>query len=215
MPVEGFMTESTGWAALEGALVEAQVLGLVGSGPVRRHVTHARGFAEVVGEPSEGRMLDIGSGGGIPGLVLALEWPSSSWVLLDGRARSTEFLVTTVEHLGLGERVSVVEGRAEVVAHDPAHRGAYELVVARGLAGPAVTAECAAGFLHGGGRLVVSEPPGSSGDRWQPSGLAALGMELEQVRSAREARYAVIRQVTGCADRFPRRTGIPAKRPLF
>lgn len=209
------MTEGPGWAGLERALVEAQVLGLVGSGPVRRHVTHARGFAEVVGEPSGDRMLDIGSGGGIPGLVLALEWPSSSWALLDGRARSTEFLAATVERLGLGGRVSVLEGRAEVVAHDPAHRGAYEVVVARGLAGPAVTAECAAGFLRVGGCLVVSEPPGSRGDRWRPSGLAALGMELEQVRSAGGPRYALIRQRDECADRFPRRTGIPAKRPLF
>lgn len=204
-----------GEARLTELLVEAQELGLVGPGPVDRHVAHARGFAEAVGEEPAGGLVDLGSGGGIPGLVLALVWPSTSWVLVDGRARSASFLAGAVESLHLQDRVRVIEGRGEVLGRMPEHRGRHEVVVARGLAVPAATAECAAGFLVPGGRLVVSEPPGSSGDRWEREGLHSVGMEFESVATSNDAGYAILRQVSPCPSRYPRRTGIPTKRPLF
>ncbi|MFN2608312.1 MAG: RsmG family class I SAM-dependent methyltransferase [Acidimicrobiales bacterium] len=160
--------------------------------------------------------MDLGSGGGLPGLVLATGWRESSWVLLDGRLRSTRFLRQAVDELGLGPRVRVVEGRAEVVARSEEHRGRYCVVVARGLGPPAVTAECAAGFLAPGGRLVVSEPPGSAGERWPTAGLSPLGLAfIRVVEDAGGGGYALLAQVEPCPDRFPRRPGIPAKRPLF
>lgn len=190
---------------------------LLGPGPVAPQIEHAVGFGQAAGGPPAGLALDLGSGGGIPGLVLAVEWPDSRWVLVDGRARSAGFLREAVAELGLEARVTVREARAEVAGHDLALRGRVALVVARGVGGPAVTAECAAGFLAVGGTLVVSEPPESSGSRWPAEGIAALGLGPAVVveSSAGGYRYAVLSQVTPCPDRFPRRVGIPGKRPLF
>ena len=197
-------------------LERARERGLLGPGPVETHLRHARGFAEAAAGPPPGLALDLGSGGGIPGLVLAVEWPTTAWVLLDGRARSTRFLAEAVDRLALEERVRVVEARAEEAARDPGLRGSAWLVVARGLGRPAVTAECAAGFLVAGGRLIVSEPPASTGARWSSSALAGLGLgPVRVVEGAAGHAYALAEQVASCPDRYPRRVGIPAKRPLF
>lgn len=159
--------------------------------------------------------LDLGSGAGLPGLPLALLWPESRWTLVDAGGRRVEFLAAAVDALGIGDRVRVVEGRAEELARREELRGRFDLVVARGFGPPAVTAECGAGFLAVGGRLVVSEPPGGRPDRWPAAGLAALGMEPAATVEAGGASYAVVRQGAPCPDRYPRRVGIPAKRPLF
>ena len=124
---------------------------MLGPGPVAPQIAHALAFGTVA-SPA----LDLGSGGGLPGLVLAEADPDSTWVLLDSRSRSVVFLREAVATLGLGDRVEVLEARAEDAGRALSHRGRYHLVVARGFAPPAVTAECAAPLLVAGGRLVVS-----------------------------------------------------------
>jgi 16S rRNA (guanine527-N7)-methyltransferase len=135
--------------------------------------------------------------------------------LVDAGRRRLDFLAEAVGVLGLDDRVEVVGGRAEELAQDPRLRGRFDLVVARGFGPPAVTAECGAGFLAVGGRMVVSEPPGGRPDRWPPEGLEVLGLVPAVTAEAEGASYQVLHQVSGCPDRFPRRTGIPSKRPLF
>lgn len=201
--------------ALLEVLGLARERGLLGPGEVETHVAHALGFGEAAGGQPQGPALDLGSGGGIPGLVLAAEWPDSEWLLLDGRARSTRFLTEAVGRLGLEKRVRVIEARAEVAGHDPALRGSIHLVVARGLGSPAVTAECGAAFLRPTGHLVVSEPPGSTGSRWSSSALVELGLSPASVVEGAGYGYAVLEQVAACPARYPRRVGIPVKRPLF
>ncbi len=201
---------------LIAVLRDAQGLGLVGPGPLEAHLEHARGFADVLGDEPAGRVVDLGSGAGIPGLMLAIGWPSSRLVLLDGRARSAAFLREAVTRLGLGNRVSVVEGRAELVAHDPMYRASVQVVVARSVAVPAAVAECAAGLLVPGGLLVVSEPPASNASRWDSTGLARLGMgRARLVETAGKLHFSLIDQQLPCPPDFPRRTGVPARRPLF
>lgn len=208
--------------ALSAVLEESQARGFLGPGPVEAHVVHARGFAAspVVGTPQ--RFLDLGSGGGVPGLVLAmLVWPSAEVVLLDAGERRCEFLAWAAVELGVADRVAVRRGRAEEAGRDAALRGGFDLVVARSFAGPGVTAECSAPFLQVGGRLVVSEPPATeAGDgvpeapRWPVEGLAELGLR-PLARWASPFTYQALEQVTPCPQRYPRRTGVPAKRPLF
>jgi 16S rRNA (guanine527-N7)-methyltransferase len=65
-----------------------------------------------------------------------------------------------------------------------------------------------------GGRLVVAEPPEAAPDRWDADGLAQLGLTLGPRRDVPSAMQLLV-QVRLCPDRFPRRTGVPAKRPLF
>lgn len=89
-------------------------------------------------------------------------------------------------------------------------------MVARGFGPPAVTAECAAPLLAEGGRLTVSEPPEPPPDRprWPPEGLAELGLALGPEWHV-PFHYRSFVQVERCPDRYPRRVGVPAKRPLF
>jgi 16S rRNA (guanine527-N7)-methyltransferase len=157
--------------------------------------------------------VDLGSGGGLPGLPLALLWPGTSWILVEAGTKRAAFLREAVGRLDLTDRVEVAARRAEEAGRS-ALRGAAECVVARSFGPPAVTAECAAPLLKVGGTLVVAEPPGGDPDRWDPEGLTLLG--LSPGRSVtRPTAYQVLIQETPCPARFPRRTGIPNKRPLF
>ena len=211
------------------------------------HVAHATGFAEAVErlrnadgvDPAPPAFVDVGTGGGIPGLVLAARWPQSSGVLLDANEARTGALRTLVARLGWEGRIRVVRARAEVAGRDPGLRGRFPVAVARGFGAPPVVAECAAPLLEEGGLLVVSEPPfeprtsvadgtvgGSPGgtgtwgpgawdrSRWPPAALAALGLRSERWHH-HDFGYQLLRQDTLCPARFPRREGIPAKRPLW
>jgi 16S rRNA (guanine527-N7)-methyltransferase len=196
-------------------------LGFLGPGSVRVHVDHAAGFATgVAGAPAQ--FLDLGSGGGVPGLVLAQWWPGSRAVLLDARERRCGFLREAVRELELDGRVVVVWARAEEAGHRDYMRGAFDLVVARGFGSPAVTAECGAPFLCVGGMLAVSEPPddddtGDPGDpsgRWPAGALARLGLAVG-TSWTNGFRYQALDQFEPCPERYARNPGVPAKRPLF
>ena len=198
-------------AALHEALANARALGFLGPGPVEGHIAHALRFAMALGERFTGPALDLGAGGGVPGLVLAHYHPAMPWVLLDSSQRRTAFLRSAAERLGLTE-VEVITERAEEVARDAAHRGRYPLVVARGFGAPAVTAECGAPLLVVGGHLAVSEPPGGAPERWPGTGLDLLG--LRNVEST-DAGIWIGQLSRAPGGRYPRRTGVPTKRPLF
>lgn len=202
---------------LAEVVAEAQRLGFIGKGSVSSAIEHARGFAAGVdGQP--GRVLDLGSGGGLPGLVLAAEWSTARVTLLDSQQRRCAFLRKAVDGLDYDDRVEVVEARAESAGQQARLRGRYDVVTARGFGRPAVTAECGAPFLRVGGLLVVSEPPGR-GDvddvsRWPASGLRLLGLGIGS-GWVTEFRYRSLVQMEPCPARYPRRVGVPAKRPLF
>jgi 16S rRNA (guanine527-N7)-methyltransferase len=209
-------------AALEVVLERSRRLGFLGPGSLRVQMDHALGYAQGFPSPPH-RFLDLGSGGGVPGLVLALRWPAAEGVLLDASARRCAFLAESVAQLGCRSRVRVVRARAEEAGRRADLRGTFAAVVARGFGPPAATAECGAPFLAVGGRLVVSEPPGGGGDelprdetadRWPPDGLAALGLTRGDAWRSRFGYQSLVLQRT-CPDRFPRRNGVPAKRPLF
>ncbi|HEX2039662.1 MAG TPA: RsmG family class I SAM-dependent methyltransferase [Acidimicrobiales bacterium] len=191
---------------------EARRLGFLGPGPVEAHVVHALGFGATGEAPAT--LVDLGSGGGVPGLVLLALWSSSAGVLLDSSERRTAFLRSAVRALGWQDRVEVLCARAEEAGRDPVRRGKAGLVVSRGFGPPAVAAECAAPLLVVGGRLVVSEPP-EDAPRWPAEPLAGLGLRAEGAVLAHGSRFQVLRQVAPCPDAYPRRVGLPAKRPLW
>ena len=196
-------------------LEEARALGFLGPGPVVAHLVHALGFATAGGGPPAGPALDLGTGAGVPGLALALLWPGSDWTLLDASERRTAFLSEAVAALELGGRVEVVRGRAEDAGRERGRRGRYVLVVARSFGPPAVVAECGCPLLAVGGRMVVSEPPDGETRRWPQGPLADLGVAVGPKARTSGGTYQVLDQVVACPDRYPRRSGIPAKRPLF
>lgn len=195
-------------------LEEGRSLGFLGPGPVAPQIEHARAFLESLG--SQARILDLGSGGGVPGLVLALALPAAEFVLLDSNQRRCAFLQSAIEKLDIADRTRVVTGRAEELARDPELRGNFDSVVSRSFGPPAVTAECAIGFMSGPGSvLLISEPPESDPGRWPERGLQLLGLQLGARKTQEQATIQAFTMVTSCSEKYPRRVGIPTKRPLF
>lgn len=152
-------------AALHEVLLRAQRLGTLGDRPIDEVINHARQFcAGLVGVT--GRVLDMGTGAGVPGLVIAVDRPDLELVLVDRRATRMDELSRAVTSLGVGDRVTVLTADMDDLARDPKHRGCYSAVVSRGFGPPDVTARAARPMLKNGGVLVVSEPPQPDPARW-------------------------------------------------
>ena len=197
------------------ALESAQEWGFLGPGPVQAHIDHAAAFWDAWESwrtDAPAAVLDLGSGGGVPGLVLLAHWGVRT-VMLDAMRRRTRFLEEVLREPDAPVGGEVWTGRAEVLGRQPDAEEAFDLVTARSFAPPAVTAECAARFLRVGGALIVSEPPDDV-DRWPATGLAELG--LRRRATLREPYgVAVLVKDTPTSARYPRRVGVPQKRPLF
>ncbi len=187
---------------------------------VHEQIDHALGFVATTetvlgGQPTSA--VDMGTGGGVPGLVLHSCWPACRLVLMDGNQRRTEFLSEEVAGWDSSSVIEVVRGRAEELGRDARYRQQFEVVTARSFGKPSVTAECGSPFLELGGVMVVSEPPEEDVEgRWPQEGLSELGM-TRRSRSRFDDRfsYQLLYKSVETAERFPRRVGIPTKRPLF
>jgi 16S rRNA (guanine527-N7)-methyltransferase len=202
------------------ALTRSFELGFLGSMPIDDQIDHALGFVAVLetclGGPP-GSVIDLGTGGGVPGLVLLSCWPDTRVVLMDASERRSEFLSETLETWTVTGHGEVIRGRAEELGHQGGLREQFDAVTSRSFGIPALTAECGSSFLRPGGWMAVSEPPDvGAEERWPQDGLALVGMERkETVRAAGRFGYQLLHKVSGIEDRFPRRIGIPAKRPIF
>jgi 16S rRNA (guanine527-N7)-methyltransferase len=183
-------------------------------------VRHAEAFAAaaealVGGEP--GDVVDLGSGGGVPGLVLAQRWPGARVQLVDSSVRRCAWLRGAVERLGR-PGCRVVEGRAEDLARDERFRAVADLVVARGFGAPAVVAEIGGALVRTGGHLLVSEPPDAGerrGSRWPTPELARLGLGVAEPLLVDGLHFVAIARVAPVPHDVPRRSGVPAKRPRW
>ncbi len=199
--------------ALIEVLADSRRYGHLGPGPLDPQIDRSLAMCDAVDPPRAGTIVDLGSGGGLPGLVMAAAWPDTTWLLLDGRDLRAAFLRDAVARMGWTQRVRVLGERAERAGRGPL-RHRCPLVVARGFGRPAATAECAAPLLVRGGHLVVTDPPGGDDSRWPDTGLAILGLVRHRT-VVEPVALQVFRQQTACPDRYPRRVGLPAKHPLF
>lgn len=202
---------------LQDVLEQARRRGFLGRGtPAEQHVAHARAWLQVL--PVADEIVDLGSGGGVPGLVLAVLRPMSRGVLVEAAQRRCSFLEWALGELGVRHRWRVACGRAEHLAHEPAHRERYDGVVARGFGPPPVVAECASGFLRVGGWCSVSEPPGraqgSPPERWSPEGLGRLGLRMGGPVPA-PVSTVLLEKVSPLDGGLPRRTAALCKRPAW
>lgn len=201
--------------ALLEVLGQAQAEGFLGRAPLTDHIVNGADFATVVAREPVGCVVDLGSGGGVPALVIARALPEPRFVLVDRGERRCAFLEGAAEVLGLARRVAVVLGDAEDVSRQAEFSEIADAVTARSFGPPAVTAEAACRFLRPGARLVVSEPPGSVGDRWSATGLAPLGLAPDAPIAGTAVVLAVCRRIGVADDRYPRRAATTRKRPLF
>ena len=160
------------------ALGESQRLGFLGDRPIVEVIEHSRLFVTALDGLDSGcggkpEVIDLGSGGGVPGLVIAHYRPDVVLTLLDRRTKRTDFLKRLISRLGWADRVTVIADDAINVVKTS--REFYDAVVARGFGPPDQTLTIATALVRPGGRVVISEPP--YGDRWSPALLEELRVE--------------------------------------
>ena len=171
-----------------------------------RHVVEALAGLPAVDAAPAGPLADVGSGGGLPGLVLAVVRPERPIHLIEATARKADFIALAAAELGLAVQVHAERsedlGRGEL-------RDACACVVARALAPPPVAAELCLPLCRPGGRVVLwSREPGSGELAFASE---TLGGELVPPECAG---VLVIAKRSPTPERFPRRPGMAAKRPL-
>jgi 16S rRNA (guanine527-N7)-methyltransferase len=202
---------------LPRVLEESRARGFLGPNAIEPHFTHSLGFAlcwEERHTAPPACFLDLGSGGGLPGLFLLDRWRCRA-VFTDSMVKRAKFLEEALESEGAPGNGTVITARVEEIARIPELVEAFDLVTARSFGPPAVTAECGAQFLKVGGVLIVSEPPDDSEEgRWNPARLELLGLVAEG-RVRRGAAYQVLVKTHSTPSEYPRSVGTPRKRPLF
>ncbi len=187
----------------------------------RLHLLDALAALPLVDALAPPRAVDLGSGGGVPALPLAIARPDVAWTLVESVGKKAAALRSFVEALGLSH-VSVVAERAELLGRDSVFRETFQLATARACAPLPVLAELALPFVAVGGQLIAWKGPldaespevvagasaarqlGAAPPRVVEPGLAELGGH----------RFVVVAKVGPTPARFPRRPREPSRRPL-
>lgn len=141
------------------ALGRSQRLGFLGDRPLDQVIEHARGFVRAL-DGISGAVVDLGAGGGVPGLVVAHDRPDLRVTLVDRRTKRTDFLRQVVRRWNAVDRIEVVPADVADLIADGA---TYDAAIARGFGPPDVTLRSAASLVGVGGRIVISEPPSNPG----------------------------------------------------
>jgi 16S rRNA (guanine527-N7)-methyltransferase len=164
-------------ASLEAVLSDAQRIGMLGDRPIDQVIEHAHAFVEVLRD-SDRRVIDLGSGAGLPGLVIAVFRDDVHVTMVDRRQKRTDFVERAVRRLGLTERCQVWCRDVAVVARelrdDAEMMQPWDVAVSRGFGPPEATVSMALSVIHSHGRIVLSEPPEHQGDRWPQEMLDRL-----------------------------------------
>jgi 16S rRNA (guanine527-N7)-methyltransferase len=165
-------------------------------------------------------IIDIGTGAGLPGLPLKIILPHARLVLLEATAKKCQFLRHLTDKLGLPD-TEIVNARAEDAARDPSYREKFDLVLARAVASLPVLLELALPFCAGGGLFIAQK----KGDVERETGrsqkaIDILGGRLQEIKPVRlkglddNRVLVVIEKVSPSPPGYPRRPGIPAKKPI-
>jgi len=198
---------------------------VTGYGEVQlKHFLDSITVAMVIKQPVVGegfRLIDVGTGAGLPGIPLKILLPGLKLVLLDSTAKKAAFLHHLVLKLGLDD-VEIVVGRSEEVAQQAQYRERFDMVVSRAVANLAVLVELTLPFCAVGGSFIAQK----KGDIDLEIGQAAraiglLGGNLREVKRVDLEGIAgghclvIIDKISPTPSRYPRRPGIPSKRPLL
>lgn len=161
-----------------------------------RHLLDSLASAQFIQEPS-GRLLDLGSGAGLPGIVLKIALPDAVVTLLEPARMKALFLREAISQLGLAG-VGVLRARAESLASDAAHAASYDTVTARAVAPLPTVWAWAHPLLRAGGRLVAFKPPGSLVELGPvlPRGMDAVERILHLPGAPRPRGFALLRSAS-------------------
>lgn len=166
------------------------------------------------------KMIDIGTGAGFPGIPLKILMPHLEITLVDSVAKKVEFCQHAVDALALKD-IQVVRGRVEQIARENEHREQYDWAVARAVAHLSTLCEYLLPLVRVGGKMLAMKGDRGPQEAQQAEkAIRILGGELEQIRKVTlpgvvEERYLiVVKKKAATPAKYPRRVGVPAKRPL-
>lgn len=164
------------------------------------------------------RILDLGTGGGFPGLPLAITCPDKEFFLLDSVAKKLKVVAAAVNEFGL-ENVDVLNMRAEDLAQWPAYRETFDLVVSRAVSNMTTLSEYCLPFVKTGGYFIAykTEEARDEISRAEKA-ISILGGKMERiVPGGIEGSghiFVVVKKVKTTAPKYPRKSGLPLKKPL-
>jgi 16S rRNA (guanine527-N7)-methyltransferase len=158
------------------------------------------------------RVIDIGSGGGLPAIPLALAMPQVQFTLLEANVRKCAFLEHAAGTLGL-TNVVVAPGRAEELGHRPALREQFDRAISRAAARPEVLLELALPFVRTGGDLVAQVSPLDPVALEPVARLLGGGTPRLEHPAGGGHVLLVVPKLAPTPPRFPRRTGLPGRKP--
>lgn len=171
-------------------------------------------------EATIGRLVDIGTGAGFPGIPIKIMYPKLQLTLVESVGKKAEFCRHVVKMLDL-TGVEVIQERAEVLGQDPVYRERYDWAVARAVAILPVLAEYLLPLVRvGGSMLAMKGESGPAEAHKAEHALRVMGGHLRQLMpvtlpGVAEERYlVVIDKVAATPNSYPRKVGVPAKRPL-
>ncbi len=165
------------------------------------------------------RLADIGAGAGFPGLALKIADPSLEVVLIEATGKKVAFMEAAIQALAL-EGARAVHGRAEELAHRPEYRGRFDVVTARAVARLPTLLEYCLPFCRPGGLGLFPKGRDAQAEAEDASrALATLqarlvGVEPVAVPDLAGTTIVTVEQVGPAPKEYPRRAGLPAKRPL-
>jgi len=191
------------------------------AGVARLHLLDALAALPLLDALDPRDVIDIGSGGGVPAVPLALARPDVHWTLVDSVGKKATVLAAMAESLGL-RNVTVLADRAETLGHDSGHRERYDLATARACAPLPVLAELALPLVRIGGTLLAWKGPlDDEGDELRRGrtavgemGGGAVRREDPRLPALGDHQFVTATKERATPDRFPRRPGEPARRPL-
>ena len=167
------------------------------------------------------RLIDVGTGAGLPGIPLKILLPNIRLVLLEATTKKTTFLHHLRHRLGLDD-IEIAVGRAEAVAHQSRYRETFDIVLSRGVASLPTLVELTLPFCAIGGSFIAQKKGAIDSEISQAArAISLLGGNLREVKRidleefADERRLVIIDKVSPTPQQYPRRPGIPKKRPIL
>ena len=185
---------------------------------VRKHLLDALTYMPLNPKPPV-RLIDVGSGGGIPGIVLAIVWPETHVTLVESVAKKTAFLVHVAAHFAL-PNVHIVSERAETLGQDKQYRAQYDMATARAVAELRVLVEYLLPLVRIGGKVYAPKGPTPHVEvEAAKTAITTLGGHLHDIVNINEPPLEPRTMVRIVKHRvtpgtYPRLAGTPSKKPL-